>query len=427
MGFKAGAALSIMSTQLPKLFGVQAGGSNFFERLYTLFQNLEGTHTAVLLFGLAALMVLIIGHFLFPGKPVSLGVVIVAILLISYTSLKSLGLELAGKMPAGLPALGKPVLHLHDVEGILGLALGCFLMGYIETISGARIFAEKYGYKINPRQELLSMAAANTASAFAGGYVVSGGLSQSTVNDKAGAKTPMSLIIHSLLLIIMLLFFTGFLKNMPEVVLAVIVLYAVSGLIKTKSLKKLYSLSKVEFTVAMVALLGVLFLGILLGVMLASLISILVIIKKATVPPVATLGLIPGTQMFSDIVRHPDNKLIPGILILRVEASLLYFNESYVYEQIIAKLDASTEKIKWLVLEMSAAPVLDVGGSKMLMNLVKELKNRDIQLRFVEALSDARDMLRKQGMEAFTGKISRKTSLYESIEELSTADEPYSV
>src|SRR5690349_1774901 len=195
LGFKAGAALSIMATQIPKLFGVEGGGSNFFTRMSNLFQQLPKTNWTVLIFGLIGLAVLFLGDRLFPGKPVSLAVVIASILVITYTQLSGAGIHLAGEIPNQLPTIKRPSLRFSDVDGILDLAFACFLMGYIETISAARTFAMKNNYTINPRQELLSLGAANFASAFSSGYVVAGGLSQSTVNENSGAKSPLSLII----------------------------------------------------------------------------------------------------------------------------------------------------------------------------------------------------------------------------------------
>src|SRR5262249_35618113 len=146
-------------------------------------------------FGATALLLLIIGDISFPGKPVSLFVVIAAIIVISVTQLSSYGIHVAGEIPKGLPSVGRPSLSFRDLDGVVELAFACFLMGYIETISAARTFAMKNGYTINPQQELFSLGAANFVAAFSHAYVVSGGLSQSTVNERSGAKTPMSLIV----------------------------------------------------------------------------------------------------------------------------------------------------------------------------------------------------------------------------------------
>ena len=416
LGFKAGAALSIAVTQLPKIFGVEGGGSNFFERVATVIRHLPDTNMTVFLFGMAALALLIIGDKLFPGRPVSLVVVIASILVVSFTPLSS-SLHITGEIPSGLPSFGRPSLRFNDVNGVVGLAFGCFLMGYIETVSAARTFALKNNYEINPRQELLALGTANLAAAFSNAYPVSGGLSQSTVNEKSGAKTPLSLIICSATLAILLLFFTGLLKNLPEVLLAVIVIHAVAGLIKVKELIRIYRLSKLEFLIAMISILGVLTFGILNGVIMAAILSIAFLLRRTAIPNVAVLGRIGDTDRYSDIERHPDNVLIEGVMILRVESSILYFNVDHIRSLIMKHLSENEGKVKLMILDMSASPYVDVAGSKMLLQLSKELNQRGITFRIVEALYGVRDLLRMQGMEEVTGHISRKMTIQDEVNE----------
>jgi len=420
LGFKAGAALSIMSTQLPKFFGIEGGGSNFFERLSTLFQHLPQTNWMVLGFGAAALLLLIVGDKILPGRPVSLVVVIAAIVVVSVTNLSAQGLHVAGEIPKGLPSIAKPSLRFSDVEGILELAFACFLMGYIETISAARTFAIKNDYTINPRQELLSLGVAIFTAAFCSAYVVSGGLSQSTVNEKSGAKTPLSLIISSLTFVLIFLYLTLLLKNLPEVILAVIVLHAVSGLIKIKELKHIYQLSKIEFAVAMIAFAGVLVLGILKGVMLAVAISLILLIRRTAQADVAVLGRIGNTTHYSDIERHPDNITHEGIVILRIESSILYFNAGNIQDKIAKKIEESKDGIRLLILDLSAAPYVDVAGSKMLLQVSNQLQKKGVRLKIVEALSSVREILRKQGMEEVIGRISRRVFINDAVQEFIT-------
>lgn len=416
-GFKAGAALSIMLTQLPKFFGVEGGGSNFFQRLAILFHHLPSTNLVVFGFGAAALLLLIAGDIFFPGKPVSLVVVIASIIVISYTQLSSYGIHLAGEIPKGLPSLARPSLRFSDVDGVVELAFACFLMAYIETISAARTFALKNNYTINPQQELLALGAANFGAAFGSAYVVSGGLSQSTVNEKSGAKTPLSIIICSVTLGLILLYLTGLLKNLPEVILAVIVLHAVSSLIKVKELKQVYRLNKMEFVVAMIAFAGVLVFGILKGVLLAVIMSLILLIRRVAHPNIAVLGRIGNTNHFSDIERHPDNTTYKGLLILRVEASLFYFNTAHIEDKIMNKVNQYAEHLQLVILDMSPSSYVDVGGSKMLVQVSNQLVKKQIMLRIVEALAPVRDILRKQGMEEMTGHLSRRIFINDVVEE----------
>jgi len=417
LGFKAGAALSIMATQIPKLFGVEGGGSNFFTRMSNLFQQLPKTNWTVLIFGLIGLAVLFLGDRLFPGKPVSLAVVISSILVITYTQLSGAGIHLAGEIPSQLPTIKRPSLRFSDVDGILDLAFACFLMGYIETISAARTFAMKNNYTINPRQELLSLGAANFASAFSSGYVVAGGLSQSTVNENSGAKSPLSLIICSISLGLILLFLAGFLKNLPEVILAAIVIHAVSGLIKVKELKRIYTLDKVEFSIAMTAVAGVLVFGILKGVIIAVFLSLILLIRRISRPNVPILGRIGNSLLYSDITRHTDNIIIDGVTIQRVESSILYFNAQDIVDKIYRNLEFSESAPRLMILDLSAVPFVDVSGANMLLKLFQQLQERGIAIKLVGALSNVRELFRKVGVENLTGRISRSASIHEAVEE----------
>jgi high affinity sulfate transporter 1 len=415
LGFKAGAALSIASTQLPHLFGVHGSGSNFFQRITYLGLHIGESNAYVLLFGLVAFLLLLAGDYFLPGRPTSLFVVAAAIIIMSVSHLQQWGITTVGHIPKGLPHISIPALSFSDVSELLGLAFACFVLGYIETISAARTLAIKHNEEVNARQELLSLAAANAASSLAGGYTVSGGLSQSTVNDKSGARSPISLLVCFIVLGLMLLFLTGLLENLPEVVLASIVLHAILGLFKVKELKRILFLSKKEFLVAMIALVGVLLFGILKGVMIAAIMSIILMIQQVAKPHVAKLGRIGTSDRYSDIERHPNNMLIPGILILRIEASVLYFNCDYLRDVVMARLANETLKPRLVVIDLSASPMVDVGGSKMLLQLSNTLLEQGISLRFVEALASVRDILRKQGLENVTGHISRSTTIEDEV------------
>ncbi len=193
VGFKAGAAIAIGLTQIPKLFGVPGGGDNSIERIAIISGQLGGTNLYVLLFGIIAIALLYSGEKYFPGKPVAIIVVAISVLVITFTPLGSMGFKTVGIIPSGLPQFHIPDFNMEDVGNILPLAFACFLLAYIESVSAAKTLAQKNGYEIDARQELLALGVANLATSLGQGYPVSGGLSQSAVNEKAGAKTPVSL------------------------------------------------------------------------------------------------------------------------------------------------------------------------------------------------------------------------------------------
>ena len=338
VGFKAGAGLTIAMTQLPSLLGVSGGGHNFLERLVVLAGQLGQTHYIVLAIGVAAILLLVFGERVLPGKPVALAVVALSIIAASLLGLPALGVPITGHIPAGLPTLEGPALLLRDVEGIVPLAAGCLLLSYIESVSAGRTFAAKHGYDLDPRQELLGIGAANLGAALGHGYPVAGGLSQSAVNDKAGAQTPLALVFASMTLALCLLFLTGFLENLPKAVLAAVVLTAISGLLDFPALLRMWRVSRVDFYAAAIALVAVLLLGILDGILLAAAASMLMLLARASRPHVAFLGRIPGTNSYSDLTRHPDNEPLPGVMAFRPEEWLIYVNTDAVLELVLNRL-----------------------------------------------------------------------------------------
>jgi SulP family sulfate permease len=411
VGFKAGAAITIGLTQLPKLFGVKGGGDNFLERIITLVQQLPEMNTAVFIFGIAAIIILIVGEKKAPGRPVAIFIVILSIVLISATSLGLQGFKTVGVIPTGLPEFHLPSLRISDVDGVLPLAMACFLLSYIESVSAGRTLAQKNGYVIDPRQELLALSVANAAVALGQGYPVAGGLSQSAVNDTAGAKTPLSLVFASVTIAVCLLFLTGFLQNLPTVILASIVLVAIRGLFDLEELKHLYKINKQEFGVAMIALVAVLIWGILTGVLLAAIVTLVLMIKEASKPTVAFLGRIPGTKRYTDMERHNDNENIEGVLIVRVESSIFYFNAEYIKEQIWEKIYSEPNTLKAVVLDLNSSPRIDIAGARFLKQLFNDLEAKNISLKIAEARAEVRDSLRAEGLEMLLGHISRTVSV----------------
>jgi SulP family sulfate permease len=412
VGFKAGAGLTIAMTQLPSLLGVAGGGHNFFDRTWLLLGQLDQTHYVVLLVGVFAIGLLVLGEQLLPGKPVALGVVTLAIVAATILGLPSLGVPTTGKIPAGLPTLAGPALRLRDVEGIVPLAAGCVLLAYIEGVSAARTFAAKHAYALDPRQELLAIGAANLAAAMGHGYPVAGGLSQSAVNDKAGARTPLALVFASITLALCLLFLTGLLENLPKAVLAAVVLTAVYGLLDFPALLRMWRVSRLDFYAATIALLAVLLLGILQGILLAALASVLLLLARASQPNIAFLGRIPGTNHYSDRARHPENEALTGAIAFRPEASLIYVNADAVPEAVFSRLrEAGPSVIRLAICDLSASPYMDLAGSRMLRALHAELASRGISFRIIGARGLVRDLLRAEGIEDKVGRLDRTVTL----------------
>lgn len=415
VGFKAGAALTIGLTQVPKLLGIEGGGHTFIERIKILIFQLSDTNPGVLLFGVCAIILLIIGERMFPGKPIAIQIVILSTFLITFTPIGTLGFSTVGTIPSGLPDFYFPRFRLTDLENDATLAFACFLLAYIESVSAAQTLAKKTGEEIDVRQELLALGAANMATALGHGYPVSGGLSQSAVNEKAGAKTPMSLVFASLAIAICLLFFTSLLKNLPTVILSAVVIVAINGLVDIGEFKRMYKVNKQDFFIAVCVLTGVLMFGILHGIVIGAVVSLILIIRIVSAPHVAFLGRIPGTNRYTDNARQHNNENIPGVLLFRVESPLLYFNINNVHKTVFDKVTEEGPDLKIVILDLSTSAYIDSSGAQFIKKLYTELKIRGISFRVAEAHSEVRDTLRKEGIENLFGRVSRRDSLHDVL------------
>jgi sulfate permease, SulP family len=397
VGFKAGAGLTIIMSQLPSLFGLAGGGHNFFDRAIRLAGQLGDINLLVLAIGVVAILLLLTGERFLPGRPVGLTVVALSILVASIFGLPSLGIAVTGRVPEGLPAFALPTFGLLEFEDLFPLAAGCLLLGYIEGVSAARSFAIKHGYSLDVRQEFLGLGAANVAVALGHGYPVAGGLSQSAVNDAAGARTPLALVFCSITLSLCLLFFTGLLTNLPKAVLSAIVFAAVYKLVDLRALIRMWRISRIDFYAAAIALVSVLLLGILQGVLLAAIASIFLLLARASQPNVAFLGRLPGTGRYSDSARHEGVERLVGVIAFRPEASLLYINAETILETVLTALRKSSG-IKLVACDLSASPYIDLAGARMLHDLYDELASRHVAFCIVGAHAQLRDLLRAEGL-----------------------------
>ena len=420
-GFKCGVGLFLASTQLPKLFGVHGAHGSFWENSGFFLKHLHETHPAALLTGGIALAILILGKIFLKNKPVALFVVIGGIIAASMFSLDARGVKLLGNVPQGLPAIGFPAVYWHDLNELLPLAFACFLLGVVETAAIGRMFTAKHGGRFNANQEFLALAASNLAAGLGRGFPISGGTSQSLVNESGGARTPLSTLVSALFILVVVLFFSHLLSTLPQPVLAAIVLVAVAGLLKLATLKQLWRNDRAEFVVAITAFVGVLTFGLLRGVMIGAFISLVQLLHSAAHPHVAMLGRIPGTRRFSDRERHTDNELIPGVLIFRPESGLVYFNVDNVCEVILARVASATPPPQLVVLDLSAAPRVDMQSAQALGGLADELKAKNISFQAVEPRSSVRDRLRNEGVDTKLGGVNRFAMVIDVVEHFQSA------
>lgn len=347
--------------------------------------------------GLAAIVLLLLGERFLTGRPVGLTVLAVSILVATLFGFPALGVPVIGNIPGGLPDFAVPTFGMLEFQELFPLAAGCLLLAYIEGVSAVRSFAAKHGYGLDVRQEFLGLGAANLAVAFGHGYPVAGGLSQSAVNDTAGARTPLALVVCSLALALRLLFFTGVLTSLPKAVLAGIVIAAVYKLIDIRALIHMWQVSRIDFYAATIALVPVLLLGILQGVLLAALVSIFLLLGRASQPNIAFLGRLPGSGRYSDRVRRKDVEPLVGVIAFRPEASLLYINAESILDAVLKALRESPD-VRLVACDLSASPYIDLAGARMLLDLHDELASRHVAFRIVGAHAPLRDLLRVEGL-----------------------------
>ncbi len=415
IGFKAGIAVYLFSTQLPKFLGFKGSHGSFWERMWHIITHASDTSLTAAGVGGCALLVLILGSLFMKNKPVALFVVIAGIVCTAVFHLDRAGLPTLGAVPQGLPRPGLPLISWADIDPILELSVACFLLASVETAAIGRTFAAKHGTRFDANQEFLALAAANLGAGIGHGYPVSGGMSQSLVNDGAGARTPLSGLIASVVVICVVLFLTGPLSLLPQTVLAAIVLTAAMGLIKVKAIKLLWRVDRAEFFIAFAAFLGVLNGGILRGVFIGSLLSILWLLHLASRVRVSFLGRIPGTDRYSDMERHPDNEPTPGTLICRPEGGILYFNAEHVHDRVMSRFRSEAVRPSLVVLDLSASPRIDIAGAEVLIRLAEELSGENARLRIVEARSSVRDRLRMMATEQRIGRVDRFSTVADAV------------
>lgn len=416
-GFKCGVALFLASTQLPKLFGFQSAHGSFWGNTGFFLKHLNETNTMSLIVGGTALALLILGKIFLKHKPVALFVVIGGIIVASALSLETRGVKLIGAVPQGIPPLRVPAVYWHDLNELLPLAFACFLLGAVETAAIGRMFAAKHGGRFDANQENLALAASNLFAGFGGGFPVSGGTSQSLVNEEGGGRTPLSTVLAAVFILVVVLFFSHLLSALPQPVLAAVVLTAIAGLLKLSTLKELWRSDRSEFVIAMAALAGVLTFDLLRGVMIGAAISLVQLMRESSHPHVALLGRIPGTRRFSDRDRHADNELIPNVMIFRPESGLVYFNVDNVCDEILNRVHAEATLPKLVVLDLSAAPRVDMQSAYALASMADELTAQGIGFHAVEPRSSVRDRLRHEGVDAKLGGINRFTSVADVIDD----------
>ncbi len=415
-GYKFGAALVITVTQLPALLGVPPGGHDTLSRAWHLLQHARQAQPWVLAVGLGCLLLLEVGQRQWPRLPAGLLVVLAATGAAVLWGLQARGVPLVGPVPRGLPHLVLPAVDVQEVRQLFPLALACFLLAYLEGMASARAFASSTEEKVDANQELLALGASNAVLAFTQGYPAGGGFSQTAVNSRAGARTPLSLVVTSGWLALLLLFLVGAFSWLPRATLAALVVASVTRLLDVTELVRLARVSPSALAVAAVAGVGVVYLGILQGVLVAALLSLALILRAEASLGVSELGALEGALQYADRARHPEARRPPGTLVLRVDGPLLYFNTESVEARILAAAAAAPPGLRRLLLDMSFTTDLDVSAGDMMRRLQSELRARGLELLLADVHHRARVDLLRQGLASLLVDAAARLTVAETLQ-----------
>jgi high affinity sulfate transporter 1 len=396
-GFVTGLALTIAIKQVPKLFGLESGSGNFWQRLYDILIHLEETHLLTLAIGMVSIALLFILEHRFHKLPAALIVMLLGILVSSLFGLEQQGVHVVGEIPAGLVPPKLPALPIDQWLLLIPGAIGLALVNFAEAYGPARSFATKHKTEVIADQELVGLGAANLGAGLFQGFSIGSSLSKSAANDRAGAQTPLALIVCAVLTILVALFFTPLFEPLPEAVLAAVVVVAVTGMIKVKVIRRLYDLNRLDFFLAIVAVLGVLTFDALEGLLIAVILSLLALVWRASQARLSVLGREPGRFALSDIHAHPENRMLPGLLILRPDEGLFFANNESLRTEILHQVESAQPPVRVVLLDLEMSNQLDVPSLDMLFELKAELDGRKIDLWLARVHESVREILEKSG------------------------------
>ncbi|MFZ1461578.1 MAG: SulP family inorganic anion transporter [Ignavibacteria bacterium] len=409
-GYLNGLAISIIVGQFGKVFGFDLKPQGIFRMLYEFISKIPDTHLTTFAFGLTVFILLRVFKKFLPVLPAPFLFVAAGIIIVYLFDLGKSGMSLVGSIPSGFPSIGIPAFDLSETGDLFVKSLGIVLISYCSFMLTNKSFAAKNGYQINANQDLYALGFANISSGLSQGFVISGADSRTAVADNAGGKSQMTSIIASLIIVMVLLFFTETLKYLPVAILGAIVISASIGLFNFEYLKNLYLVSRPEFYLAVITSLCVLTIGVLPAVIFAVCLSLLVLLARASKPHDAILGRSANKNTYIDILEDSGVKSIPGLLIYRFDAQLLFFNADYFRERINHYINKSEDKIDCLIIDAETIVLTDITGAEILSELISGLNNRGITVFIARSKFKFNSMIYKTG-------IDKKAKIFSTVHE----------
>jgi sulfate permease, SulP family len=411
-GFLVGTGIVIIVSQIPKLLGLPGSApSSFFGKIAFVLQNLPETNLYALALGIGALILFFALEHRFPRLPGSLVVVVLSIVLVGLTGLAEKGVEIVGTIPAGLPTLGIPDLSLGDATLVFPLAIGLFVLSFVELSTIARTYAKEHEYEIDVNRELLALGASSVSVGIGQGFPISGSFSKTAVNDANGAKTQLAGVVAAGVIVLVVLFLTGAFYYLAEPVIAALIVVAVFKMVDLAGLVRIGHINRSEVYIALITLGGVLLFGILSGVLIGAGLSLLEILFRFTFPNMVVVGRIPGTNLFGDLGRHPENELVPEVFIFRIDAPLIFANAESFKENFSRALGQEDRPIRLAIVDLQPSPIIDVTAADMIRDLATELDRKGIDLRLANTSGQVRDVLRAADIEEKVGRLDRTSTI----------------
>jgi high affinity sulfate transporter 1 len=400
-GYINGIALTVLLSQLPKLFGFSIDAEGVIPEATAFIRGVADgeTNTAALIIGLACLLVILGFKRWRPRIPGVLVAVVGATVAVGAFGLaQRYHLSVVGPLPKGLPSFQVPSVSASNLDALLAGAIGIALVSFADTSVLSRTFAIRGGYRVDPNQELVALGAANVVSGLFQGFSVSSSSSRTPVAEAAGAKTQVTGLVGALAIALMLLFFPNLVRNLPDSALAAVVISAAIGLIEVAGVRKLYRLRRTEFALSIACFLGVAVLGVIEGIFIAVGLALLDFIRRAWRPYDAVLGRVEGLKGYHDVARHPDAKRIPGLVLFRWDAPLFFANAEVFADRLRLAIASSPTPVRWVIVAAEPVTDLDTTAADVLQQLDEELAAEGVDLRFAEMKGPVKDRLKRYAL-----------------------------
>ena len=423
-GFIEGLVCVTIIGQVPHLLGISGTSGNFFTKLWFLLQHLADASLAPVLTGLLSLAAMLLLRRLAPRIPSALVVAVVATVLVGLAGGEAAGISVVGNLPSGLPHLVLPRLDPGVLRELAPGALAIVLVGYAEALGGAKAAAMQGGGDIDPNQELVAHGPANILSGLFGGFLVVGSLSKTSVAMAAGARTQLANLIAALFCFLTLVLLTPLFRGMPHPALAAIVIAAMLHLSKPAYLRNLLARNRLEFAIAATVIAGELVLGVLQGIALGVVLSLLLLTYRASHPQGAVLGQLPGTEAYRDVERHHKALTFPGMLIWRVGGDMFFASIGHVVGGLKIALAVSRPPAKHVLLDAESVNFIDTTACDELLRLIRELRGQGVTLAFARVRDQVREQMRLGGVEAAVGPANFHERITDGVRAWQAAGDP---